>query len=201
VRLHFRSGGSALLVADPGIFRNRTLRDTDAGTMVIGWVFEHRPRALVVDEYHQGFGRSASLPGAVVARVWNTPVGWLLVQLVLAGVLLLALGALRFGPERPVIDSRRRSPLEHLDALAAGLERTHSAKTAVGLILAGLQRRLGSRATIEELRARTTHHAAGTTHDTPPHAARPTPDDASVMTAANEVEDLWESLKATRTRS
>jgi hypothetical protein len=197
LRLHFRSGGSALIIADAEIFRNRTLRNTDAGPLLMEWLFARRPRAIIVDEYHQGFGRSASLPGAVIGRVWNTPAGWLLVQLLVAGALFVALAAVRFGPERPAISARRRSPLEHLDALASGLERTKSTTTAVSLILAGLTRRLGGR------QSSVVHRQSGsgkrlTIDDSRLTTAQP---GAQVMNAANQVEDMWESLKTTRTRS
>jgi hypothetical protein len=194
VRLHYRSGGEALLVADPRIFRNSTLRNTDAGPMLLDWVLARHPRALVVDEYHQGFGRAGSLPGAVVQRIWNTPIAWLFLQLLVAGALVVGLAAVRFGPERPAIDRRRRSPLEHLDALASGLERTHSSQTAIELIRAGLKRRLGTRGLGIGDRATIPHPPS------PAPIARQTPD-MQVMHAATEVEDLWESLKTTRTRS
>jgi hypothetical protein len=188
LRLHFRSGGSALIIADAEIFRNRTLRNTDAGPLLMEWLFARRPRAIIVDEYHQGFGRSASLPGAVIGRIWNTPAGWLLVQLLVAGALFVALAAVRFGPERPAISARRRSPLEHLDALASGLERTNSTTTAVSLILAGLTRRLG----------KTGKGGRGMGNAPLPRSGSP---DTQVINAANQVEDMWESLKTTRTRS
>src|SRR2546425_4208443 len=66
-------------------------------------------------------------------------------MLQLAAVLLVALAvaAVRFGPARRVIDVRRRSPLEHLEALAAGLEGAAGVDTAVALTVSGLRRRLG----------------------------------------------------------
>src|SRR5205085_7961956 len=68
LRLHFRSGGEVLLVADARVFSNGMLRWTDAGPMVLDWVLAEHPRAVIVDEYHQGFGKASSLPGEVIAR-------------------------------------------------------------------------------------------------------------------------------------
>src|SRR2546426_3232421 len=52
-----------------------------------------------------------------------------------------AVAAVRFGPARPVLERRRRSPLEHLEALAAGLEGAVGVDTSIGLTVAGLRRR------------------------------------------------------------
>ena len=68
--------------------------------------------------------------------------GWVVLQLGLAALLALALAAVRFGPALRVVERRRRSPQEHLEALAAGLERSKEARTAISLIVRGLRRRL-----------------------------------------------------------
>lgn len=209
ILLRYPSGGTVTLVADAGVFSNQALRNTDAGALVFHWILSRRPRAVIVDEYHQGFGRAGSLPGAVMARIWREPSGWLVLQLAAAGLLLVVLGAIRFGPALPAIERRRRSPLEHLDALASGLERSRASRTGIGLIVSGLRRRLGglathpgrdaawldaltegarsqgSRAALERLRG----VARGAGH-------------ADIMQAANAVEEVWETLKVpTRTQS
>lgn len=199
LRLTFRAGGSVLLVADEGVFRNQALRDTDAGVMVFGWILAQHPRAVVVDEYHQGFGRAGSLPGAVIERVWRTPAGGLFAQLLVAGLLLLLLAAVRFGPPQPAIDRRRRSPLEHLDALAAGLERSNASRTAIALIAGGLKRRLGNgewgMGNALPGQPQFLPHSPFTIPHSPDAGTQ-------VMNAVNEVEDLWETLKPpTHTRS
>ena len=51
--------------------------------------------------------------------------------------------AARFGPVLAGVERRRRSPLEHLEALATGLEGAAGSDTAVELIVGGLRRRLG----------------------------------------------------------
>src|SRR3989475_4876256 len=95
------------------------------------------------DEYHQGFGKERSILGVLVGWLAGTPGGWALLQLVAVGLAGLAVAAVRFGPARPVLERRRRSPLEHLEALAAGLEGAAGVDTSIGLTVAGLRRRLG----------------------------------------------------------
>jgi uncharacterized protein DUF4350 len=143
LRLHFASGGEAILVADEGYLTNRTLRDTDAGVDVLPWFVDGRTRQVVVDEYHLGFGAGGSLPGASWAWLRQHPPGWAILQLLGVALVALAITAVRFGPARSVIERRRRSPLEHLEALAAGLEGAGGVDTAVGLMVSGLRRRLG----------------------------------------------------------
>lgn len=210
VRLHFENGGTVILVADGSVFSNRSMRASEAGPLVLGWVLADRPRLVLVDEYHQGFGRAGSLVGATLAWSLNEPAGWMALQLIFAALAALSVAAVRFGPAIPAVERRRRSPLEHLDALAAGLERSGAGLTAIRLIAAGLRRRLGgaplkaadtlawldaleagaqrppAREAVKRLKSRVHQGASG----------------ADVQGAANAVEDLWQMLKVpTRTPS
>ena len=130
--------------------------------------------------------------------------GWAVWQLALVGVLAVLAGALRFGPPVPLDEHRRRSPLEHVRALATALAAARGHDVAIALLVQGLRRRL----------ART-----GTTHRVPPrewieslapHLRTPRAQAAaaslaaltlpqqpaeSVLLAANAVEDLWEELR------
>ncbi len=65
-----------------------------------------------------------------------------MLQLSVAGIFAIGLMAVRFGPALSVVERKRRSPMEHLDALAAGLERARGERTAANLIVSGLRRRL-----------------------------------------------------------
>jgi uncharacterized protein DUF4350 len=146
LRLRYAGGGSVTLVADAGYFRNRTWRDTDVPEFVTPLLIPtHAGRAgrVVWDEYHQGFGHARSLDGAVAAWLGRTPIGWAVLQVVAVLLVGLAVAGVRFGPARHVIERRRRSPLEHLEALAAGLEGAAGADTAVALTVSSLRRRLG----------------------------------------------------------
>ena len=141
--LTFHGGGRVLLVSDPVYFRNRAWRETDAPYFMIPLLVPGRRGPLVWDEFHQGFGETSS--GATQAlREWlrRSPAGWALLQLVVVALVWILVSAVRFGPALPVIERRRRSPLEHVDALAAGLEGAAGTDTAVNLIVSGLRRRL-----------------------------------------------------------
>lgn len=143
LRLRYSGGGSVTLVADAGYLRNRAWRDTAVPEFMTPLLIPRRPGPLVWDEYHQGFGQGRSLSGAVAGWLGRSPLGWALAQVVAALLVVLAAGGVRFGPVRAVIERRRRSPLEHLEALAAGLEGADGTDTAVALTVSSLRRRLG----------------------------------------------------------
>lgn len=143
LRLRYPGGGRVTLVADAGYFRNRTWRDTDVPEFVAPLLMPARSGRVVWDEYHQRFGHARSLDGAVAAWLEHTPIGRAVLQVVAVLLVGLAVAGVRFGPARPVIERRRRSPLEHLEALAAGLEGAAGADTAVAFTVSSLRRRLG----------------------------------------------------------
>jgi hypothetical protein len=192
-----------ILVADEELFRNRTLRRTDAGPFVLG-LFVAAYDRVVFEEYHHGYGASGSL--GAMAFEWSraSPWGVMVWQAAAVGVLALIFGAVRFGPSRPGIPRRRRSPLEHLRALATALAAARGHDVAIGAIVRGLRRRLVPpglrtrgdwRLWLAQL-ARTTlpprSQAALATLDT---LTRPGQPSSSVLRAANAVEDLWEDLR------
>jgi len=145
VRLSFRSGGLVTLVADSRLLSNEALRETDAGLLVIAWTLFSDPDLMVVDEFHHGFHARRSI--LMVAWSWarTSPLGWTILQLVAAAIIALGFMSVRFGPALRVVERRRRSALEHLEALAAGLERAAGDDEAVNLFVTGLARRLGRR--------------------------------------------------------
>jgi hypothetical protein len=191
VALHkrFTSGGSVKLLADSRFLTNRMLRESDAGLFVLPWVTSGGIDRVVVDEYHQGFGHRASLLSAAWRWLSSTPGGWAILHLSVATLLALAVAAIRFGPPMSVREDRRRSELEHLEALAVGLRRARGWNTARNLLTNGLRRRLG----------RTAHPMVGgddvrdslrslqTTNDQE--------GDGSVLRTAQAVEEIWKALR------
>jgi hypothetical protein len=146
LRQRYDRGGSITLAADVGWFTNKVWRDTDVPIVMLPILTPPRPGGgrVAWDEYHQGFGRRGpSLTGVVWDWLRHTPPGWAILQLVAVALVWLGMTAVRFGPAREVVERRRRSPLEHLEALAAGLESASGVNTAVRRIVAGLRRRLG----------------------------------------------------------
>ncbi len=210
LRLDYRGGGSVTLVADPGYFRNRLWRAGDVPYFVTPLIVPARRGRVVWDEYHQGFGRGRSMTGVVMGWLVGTPGGWVILQL--AGVLVvgLAVAAVRFGPARRSVTTRRRSPLEHLEALAAGLEGAAGADTAVALTVAGLRRRLGRTGLLRPdeqqswlaalelalptVRGRDAVRRLQRILTQPGGAER-------ALAAAQAVEDVWEQLRPVTTRA
>ena len=209
VRLSFPTGGEALLLADGGFLTNRSLKETDAGLAVLPWFADGRTRRVVVDEYHQGFGAGGSLLVASAAWLVGHPPGWAILQVVGVALVALATVAVRFGPPRAGVERRRRSPLEHLEALAAGLEGAGGVDTAVALTVSGLRRRLGRAGalSVEGQRSWLAALELGLPTATGRDAVRELqrtinqpggPERA--LAAAQAVEDVWEELRPPTTR-
>ena len=161
---------------------------------------------MIVDEYHHGFDASRSLSGATWDWTLRSPWGWAVLQLVAVGVLALLAAGIRFGPIRQGIERRRRSPLEHVRALATALAAARGHDVAVRLMVQGLRRRLSRAgragraeldAWLEELggavRTARGREALATLRAV---TARPASAD-DVLHAANAVETLWEELTPT----
>src|SRR5438445_2088052 len=206
LRLRYAGGGSITLWADQDYFRNSAWRAGNVPYFVAPLLAPTHPGLIVWDEYHQGFGEEVSLAGVTLDWLVGTPGGWALLQLV--GVLLVALAvaAVRFGPARPVVERRRRSPLEHLEALAAGLEGAAGVDTAVQLTVAGWRRRLsrtgrertppgGERQWLAALElALPTPRGRAAVRRLAGYVSEPGGGER-VLAAAQAVEDVWEELR------
>jgi len=205
VRLRLKDGRTATLVADGRLFTNRSLRETAAGPFVLGLVVP-RYRRVVVDEYHHGFDASRSLSGATLDWTFRSPWGWAILQLAAVGLVALLASGVRFGPIRSGIERRRRSPLEHVRALATALAAARGHDVAVRLIVQGLRRRLSATGrsapgdigrwldSLEPAVQSTSGRAALTTLT----AVTQRPASAEdVLHAADAVETLWEELTPT----
>jgi hypothetical protein len=212
VRQHYGNDGTIILAADAGWFRNQMWRDTDVPYVVLPLLVPPRGGRIVLDEYHQGFGRGK--PSAVLVT-WEwlraSPAGWAILQLVAVALVWLAVTAVRFGPARSVIELRRRSPLEHLEALAAGLESAAGADAAVQRIVSGLERRLGraghAKADPQRLMswlealelAMPSARGRGVVRRLR-HVMTERGGAEQVLAAAQAVEDVWEELRPRTTR-
>ncbi len=206
-KMRLEGGGRVILVADSRYFSNQFLRETDAGLAVLRWLLDEGPTRVIVDEYHQGFGKGGSIFGAAWYWARTRPGGWAILQLAFAGLLALAVSAVRFGPALRVVERRRRSPLEHLDALAVGLERAEGRDTAVQLITMGLRRRLSRtghlrRASGRDLKQWLESLALAARSNDARAAVkrlgwllRERGGDEHVLNAARSVEDVWEALR------
>jgi len=149
--LGFRLGrGRVAVVADPDLLRNDVLRvchwraDLVAVRMLeyLSHTDGGASRDLVLfDEYHQGNGAQPGTMRAIARYLSRTASGNLVAQLVLAGLLWLLAAAPRdvvpHDPER----IERRSPLEHVSALAHAYDQVNASRTAAARLLRGVRRR------------------------------------------------------------
>ena len=203
VRLSYPDGRAVTVVADDRLFRNRTLRNTLAGAFVLGLVADRYER-MIVDEHHHGYHAASSLGGAALAWSARSPWGWMVWQLVAVGLVALIASGIRFGPVRSAIERRRRSPMEHVRALATALAAARGHDVAVRLMVQGLRRRLsrGGRPGAADLDTWLAGLEPSVTTDrgrkaleTLTATLRTPPDAESVLAAGNAVETLWEELK------
>ena len=202
LRAALSDGRTVTLVADDGLFANRALRESGAGPFALGLVVPRYDR-VVVDEYHHGFDASRSMAGAATEWMLRSPWGWAILQLAGVGVLGLVAAGVRFGPIHSGVERRRRSPLEHVRALATALAAARGHDVAVGLIVQGLRRRLSRAGRISRGELGPWLDGLGPAVRTPGGRAaldnltaitrRPASAD-DVRLAADAVETLWEEL-------
>jgi hypothetical protein len=194
--------GEVLLFADATPFRNRALRETPAGPFALDWVVGRYDR-VIFEEGRHGFGAGGSLAGATLDWSRRSPWGWAMWQLVGVGLLALAAAAVRFGQPVRLSERQRRSPLEHVRALATALAAARGHDVAIGLIVRGLRRRLGGRQPVrredwrnwlDRLPQSVTTPRALEARATLASLTRPGQPAAGVLRAADAVEDLWEEL-------
>jgi hypothetical protein len=142
--------GRVVVVSDPDQLRNDVLRVCHWGLDVVAvrmleYLASGAPAArnrLVFDEYHQGFGVHPGTLRAIVRYLSRTPSGHVLLQCLLGGlVLLLALGP-RAVPAHEPERVERRSPLEHVGALARAYARVGATRTVTARLLHGVRRRV-----------------------------------------------------------
>jgi uncharacterized protein DUF4350 len=142
--------GRVVVVADVDLFRNDNVRVCawDAAVQVVrmfeylrGGGAEPSRTTLLFDEYHQGRGVRPGTTRAITRYLRQTASGKALAHLGIAGmVLLLALGPRSLAPRDPE-RIERRSPLEHVDALARAYWQVHATRTASRRLLRGVRRR------------------------------------------------------------
>lgn len=202
-RVYFEKGGTVTLVADGALFTNKALRDTPAGEFTLSLVPPYIDD-LMVDEYHHGFGVSSSLSGAILDWSTTHPWGWALWQAALVGVLALLVSMPRTGPIQALPRARRRSPLEHVAALARTLAATRGHDVAIVALVRGLRRRLSAdgrparddpRAWLQGLAGRVRTDVARQAVARLMELTRPGRSAVDVLAAANAVEDVWQELR------
>lgn len=139
----FRVGeGRVVAWSDPALLSNRTLRE-GGRPLVFARAAAAAGDSLVFDEYHQGYRAGGGPVEATLRFVRDTAPGRTALQLAVAGLGLLLLAGRRFGSPVEPRRGRRRSPLEHVDALSAAYRRAGARSVVRRRLVAGLARRLG----------------------------------------------------------
>ena len=144
--------GRVAVAADPDLLRNDVLRVCEWGAAVanvriLEYLSEDAPgggrrQQIVFDEYHQGYGDQPGTVKGIVRFLSRTSSGHLVLQLAGAGlVLLLAIGPRLLTP-RAKERIERRSPLEHVDALARAYRAVGATRTATSRLVHGVRRRV-----------------------------------------------------------
>jgi hypothetical protein len=150
--LTWRMGeGRVIAFADGQPLRNGQLRESGAAVVFARAAADAAQGDTVwFDEYHHGFGTSAGFLSGMLRHARRVLPTGLWVQLLAALGLLLWGAGRRFGAPLLPPPLRRRSPLEHVEALAGAYRQAGARRTARRLVVAGLARRLGRRAPADE---------------------------------------------------
>ena len=143
--------GRIVVGSDPDLLRNDVIRSCEYGLdLAVVRMLEFlrdggpAPRGRIVfDEFHQGFGSQAGTMSTVASFLGGTRSGRVYLQVVMAGLILLVALAPRTIPPREMERIERRSPLEHVDALARAYRQVGATRTVTTRLVHGVRRRAG----------------------------------------------------------
>jgi hypothetical protein len=100
-----------------------------------------RSNRIIFDEYHHGFGSHADMVAAIERALIETPLGRMTIELVAAALVLLLAFAIRPLAPVPASPVSRRSPLEHVGALAYAYSQVNAKALGTNRLVRGLRRR------------------------------------------------------------
>jgi len=142
--------GGVLLVGTGAVLSNAALDATPEALVATRAVLEFAAsgEAVGFSEYHQGIRGAGSAIGTTLGRLTSGPVG----RVVLAVIALATLGlwarGRRFGSPVPVAGAPRRSPVEHVRALAEIYRAAGADRVVADRLVTGAARRAGLDAAI-----------------------------------------------------
>jgi hypothetical protein len=144
--------GGVLALAEGAVLSNETLAESTLPVVVTRALADVAEAGDTVffDEYHQGLDGRSGLVGEVVGMAADSRAGRAAMHLALAGVVLLFATARPFGAPAPPPEGRRRSPLEHVDALGRIYEIAGSERSVARRLVHGAARRVGMRARTDQ---------------------------------------------------
>jgi hypothetical protein len=141
--------GYAVIIAPAAILVNQLIRNPRPAIAIVRALefadtslpSHSRARRIIFDEYHHGSGSHADVVAAVERALTTTAVGRTVIQLIAAALVLLLAFAVR--PLAPVSDPpiSRRSPLEHVGALAYAYTQVNARSLGADRLVRGLRRR------------------------------------------------------------
>lgn len=138
--------GHAIAIAPADIAANAALRSGPPAVAIVRaleWADAESGtrRPVIFDEYHHGAGHHADPIGTTVDALTGTPPGRATLMAIAAAlVLLLAVGSRPIAP-LPVATVQRRSPLEHVRALARAYLQSGADRLGAERLVRGLRRR------------------------------------------------------------
>jgi hypothetical protein len=139
--------GRLVIAADPDLFRNSVIRGGDGAVRamrIFEWLLAGRPqRPIIFDEYHHGYGTHVDLARVTQRALRETRPGRTVLQLAVAAFVLLLAVAVRPIKPAPRLRIERRSPLEHVGALARAYAAAGATARVTRLLVHGLRRRHG----------------------------------------------------------
>jgi hypothetical protein len=136
--------GHVIGVAPAEILSNQLFRTgvpAVALVRALEWADGDAPRPLLFDEYHHGEGTHADPFDATVHALTDTPLGRATLMALAAALVLLAAAGAR--PIAPLATGviQRRSPREHVQALARAYLQSHATQLGAERLVQGLRRR------------------------------------------------------------
>ena len=141
--------GYAIAVAPPAIVMNQVMREPRPAIAIVRALqfastvpgVQSRSNRVVFDEYHHGFGTHADMVAAVERALTGTPAGRMTIQLIVAALVLLLAFSVRPLAPVSVPSTSRRSPLEHVGALAHAYSQVNARSLGANRLVRGLRRR------------------------------------------------------------
>jgi hypothetical protein len=139
--------GGVLALAEAEVVTNRSLDSTNLSVIVTRALADVAEEGDTVffSEFHQGLDDRRGFVGQALAMASDSPVGRAAMSLAAVGFLLLLATGRPFGAPVPLPEAKRRSPLEHVDALGRIYETSGAERSAGRRLVHGAARRMGLR--------------------------------------------------------
>jgi len=137
--------GGVLVLADAAPLDNERLSDSPEAVIATRAILEWTAAGDVVrySEYHQGIRGTGSAIGLAWGRLHGHPVGRVVVWAVIWGSFAIWAAGRRFGSPIPQNTSPRRSPIEHVRALAEIYRQAGADRIVADRLVTGAARRAG----------------------------------------------------------